>query len=93
MSVIDPKDVREALERMKGGDASTEVFAAVVAAAEAYADMQLEWGLASPQATLYYASRNDMLIETMHAGRQQIDLLARVAGDWVIIRPGSGAES
>jgi hypothetical protein len=93
MSTIDPKDVREALDSMKAGNSTQEVLAVLVAAAESYADMKVEWGFASPQAALYYSSRNDMLIETMHSARPEVDLLARVAADWTVVGPGIEAGS
>lgn len=83
MAAIDPKDVREHLDRMFAGDSSPEILAVLVAAAEAYAEMKIEWGFESPQTGLYYSTRNDMLIETLHAGRPEAELLARVSSDWV----------
>jgi hypothetical protein len=73
MSTIDPEDVKAALARAKIGDTEPEVLAVLLAAAEAYSAMTLEWGLQSPQASLFYVSRNDMLIETMHAARPELD--------------------
>lgn len=91
---MEPKDVRDALDRMKAGDASAEVFSTIVSAAEAFATLEPEFVFRSPQTGLYYATRNDMLAETMIAAKPNERMLLRLAPpypEW--ITPESGDPS
>lgn len=73
------EEAREALERMKQGDASPEVFQALVDAAELVATLEVEYMFVSPQTGLYYVTRNQMLVETMLAARPDATLYSRLA--------------
>jgi hypothetical protein len=76
---VTPEIVRVALERMRAGDVSDEVFAVIVSAAEAFAALETEYLLPSPQTGLYYATQNQMLVETMLAARPEARLVVRLA--------------
>jgi hypothetical protein len=88
MTAPHPTEVQSALDRMNGGDASADVLATLVSAAETYASMPAEWGFDSPQEGLFFTSRNDMLIETMHQGDMSRRVLRRYAPDWHVIWDG-----
>jgi hypothetical protein len=85
MRILDPKAVQEAVDRMNGGEASEEVLGVLIKAAEAYARMTPEWGFVAPieAAGMHYVTRNQMLAETMQAGRPEAHALFRVAPDWI----------
>lgn len=76
---MEPQDVRAALDRMKTGDASAEVLGVIVEAAEEFATLEPEFVFKSPQTGLYYATRNDMLAETMSAAKPKERMLVRLA--------------
>lgn len=82
--ILNPAAVQQALDRMKSGDSSTEVFDVLVTAAEAYAAMTLEWGFEAPIGIpgLTYVTRNQLLAETMWAGRPEAKPQVRVAPEW-----------
>jgi hypothetical protein len=96
MTAPHPTEVQAALDRMNGGEASADVLATIVSAAEAYASMPAEWGFDSPHQGMFFTSRNDMLIETMHQADISRRVLRRYAPDWDVIwdgttRPGAGS--
>jgi len=76
-------EVRDAVDRMDQGEASLEVMSVLVRAARAYAAMTPEYGFVAPQPGLVYASRNELLIETMHAARPVEQLFTRLSPPWV----------
>lgn len=82
--VVSPVLVRHALDRMRSGDGSEEVFSILVEAAEEYSCMREEWGIESPipVAGLVYVTQNDMLIETMSLARPEAHVLYRLAPSW-----------
>ena len=82
MSFLLPSVVQEALDNMDQGDASAEVLTILVTAARSYAQMAVEYGFESPMPGLSYSTRNEMLIETMKAGKPGAPILYRVAPDW-----------
>ena len=92
---MSPEDVREALDRMKAGDASAEVFETLVSAAEAFASMVPEYVFRSQVTGAVYATQNGMLAETMHAGRPAARMLMRYAPplpDWPRFSAPEGEE-
>ena len=72
------EEAREALERMKQGDASPEVFQALVEAAELVATLEVEYLFKSPITGMFYATQNDMLVETMLAARPEETVYTRL---------------
>lgn len=64
---------------MESGDASADVFETVVEGARAFATLEPEWLLVSPQAGLFYVSRNDMLIDTMREAKPDTVTVIRLA--------------
>lgn len=82
---MDPQTVRDALTRMKAGEATADVLGTIVSAAEAFATLEPEYVFRSPQAGLYYVTQNDMLAETLEAARPEERVLVRLAPpypDW-----------
>jgi hypothetical protein len=94
-----PEMVRTALQQMRSGRVSDEVFETVVSGAEAFAALETEYLLRSPQTGLYYATHNELLVETMLAARPDARLLVRLAPPYPEWRgddgqsPDSGADS
>lgn len=74
-----PEDVRAALDRMEAGEASEEVLSVIVDGAYAFAALVEEYVFRSPITGAVYATQNDMLAETMQAGRPSEHMLVRLA--------------
>lgn len=79
MGMLEPEQVRGALDRMRTGEASEEVFSILVDAATAFAALEPEFVTPSPQTGLYYVTRNDMLVETMRVAKPDSQWIIRLA--------------
>lgn len=77
--MLQPGEVKVALERMRSGDASAEVFEVLVAAAEGFAALTHEFVFASTIPGAVFATQNDLLAETMQAARPDERMLVRLA--------------
>lgn len=77
--MLQPGEVQVALDRMRAGEASADVFDVIVAGAEAFAALVHEYVFKSPVTGAVFATQNDMLAETMQAGRPDETMLIRLA--------------
>lgn len=77
--MLQPGEVQAALERMQAGEASAEVLEIIVAGAEAFAALTHEYVFRSPMTDVVFATQNDMMAETMQAGRPNEQMLLRLA--------------
>lgn len=77
--MLQPGEVEVALGRMRGGEASAEVLEMIVAGAEAFASLVPEYVFQAPITGAVFATQNDMLAETMQAGRPDQRMLLRLA--------------
>jgi hypothetical protein len=77
--MLQPGEVQAALDRMKSGEASAEVLEVIVAGAEGFAALVYEYVFRAPIPGAVFATQNDMLAETMQAGRPNERMLLRLA--------------
>lgn len=77
--MLQPGEVQVALDRMRQGDASAEVFETIVNAATAFAALVPEFAFQSPITGVIFATQNDMAAEVMQAGRPNERMLTRLA--------------
>jgi hypothetical protein len=77
--MLQPGEVSEALDRMRAGEASAEVLEVIVAGAEGFAALVHEYVFRSPHTAVVFATQNDMMAETMQAGRPDERMLLRLA--------------
>jgi hypothetical protein len=83
--MLQPGEVQVALDRMKAGDGSPEVFEVIVSAAEAFAALVPEYVFRAPFPRAAFAVQNDMMAETMQRARPTEKMLLRLAPplpDW-----------
>lgn len=77
--MLQPGEVQEALDRMRSGEASSEVLETIVAGSEGFAALTHEYVFKSPVTGAVFATQNDMLAETMQAAKPNERMLLRLA--------------
>lgn len=77
--MMQPGVAQEALRRMEAGEASAEVLSTIVDAAHAFAALVPEYVFNAPIPGAVYATQNDMLAETMQAGKPDEPMMIRLA--------------